>query len=64
MVILGTRAAGKREGELTLVVVVILVAQVPIQTTVQADCDSGFRRLEAHRIGRDQRASENGRECA
>src|SRR5689334_16513898 len=38
------------------VVVVILIADVPVEPLVQLDCESSFRRLITHRIRRDQRS--------
>ena len=40
----------------TLVVVVILIANIPIEPLVQLDREPRFRRLKTHRIRRDQRA--------
>src|SRR5437762_10691540 len=45
----------------TLVVVVVLVAQVPIETAIDSNCQPAFRRLVTHRIRVDQDAGIPGR---
>ena len=45
----------------TFVVVVILIANVPIEPVVQLDCQSRFRRLKTHRIRGDQSSGFAGR---
>ena len=44
-----------------LVVVVVLISDVPVEALMQLDSQPGFRRLETHRIGRDQRPRCSGR---
>ena len=43
------------------VVVVILIADVPIEPVMQLDSEPSFRRLKTHRIRRDQRSGIGSR---
>ncbi len=52
---------GPRSDHLALVVVVILIADVPVQTSIDPECQPPFGRLETHRVRRDQGARIAGR---
>src|SRR5215472_13268372 len=43
------------------VVVVILVAEIPVQSPIDPEGQPHLRRLKTHRVGRDQRSRRTGR---
>ena len=49
-----------RADERAFIVVVVLISDVPVEPLIQFDCQPGFRRLETHRIGRDQCSGTSG----
>src|SRR5436305_12241877 len=58
VIVLGPRAARKSLEKLAFVVSEVLISEIPIKVPVDTNCQPGFRRLEAHWVGSDERAAE------